>query len=165
MATRDDGLSAVCRALPLGRRAVPLEAPCRCSARRELAAKGHDVLALASTPTSGKRGGPAQVSDNFRQAQPLALVVKRSMAAPPMPSTSEPRPPARGRTRPPARPASPAGRAGRADPEIDLAIGPVDVPRRHLGMAVAHALLSQRERLSVTPVRAGEWQSPCSALP
>jgi hypothetical protein len=38
---------------------------------------------LASTPSLGKLRQPTQVSDNLRQAQPLALVVKRPMAISP----------------------------------------------------------------------------------
>jgi hypothetical protein len=39
-----------------------------------------DGLALASTPISVKRRQRAQISENFRQARPLALVAKRPMA-------------------------------------------------------------------------------------
>jgi hypothetical protein len=42
-----------------------------------------DELALASTSTSGKQRQQGQVGDTFRQARPLALVVKRPMASHP----------------------------------------------------------------------------------
>ena len=43
--------------------------------------RSDDELAPASTPSLGKRRQPAQVSENFRQAQTLALVVERPMAS------------------------------------------------------------------------------------
>jgi hypothetical protein len=42
--------------------------------------RADDELAPASTPSSGKLRQPAQVDDNLRRAQPLALVAKRPMA-------------------------------------------------------------------------------------
>lgn len=42
-----------------------------------------DEPAPASTPSLGKRRQPVQVGENFRQAQTLALVVKRPMAISP----------------------------------------------------------------------------------
>lgn len=42
-----------------------------------------DASVRCGTPSLGKRRQPAQVGENFRQAQPLALVVERPMASSP----------------------------------------------------------------------------------
>ena len=103
-------------------------------------------------------------SDNFRQAQPLALVAKRPMAVSLL-AIDERAASLRSRPRlDTCPPVSPAGRAGRARSENCLATGPVDVPRTHQGMAVAYALLSERERLSVTPMRVGAYERVVKSL-
>jgi hypothetical protein len=109
--------------------------------------------APASATAAGKRVRRARANDNFRRAQPLALVVKRPMAVTPT-AIDERAAISRPRPRPATcLPCPPAGQAGSALGKLVLTTGPVDVPQAHRGMAVAYALLSQRERLSGTPVR------------
>jgi hypothetical protein len=75
--------------------------------------RADDELAPASTPSLGKRRQPAQVSEDFRQAQPLALAVKRPMAISPaaVDERAAPSPSAAVTGHLPALPSRRAGRA------------------------------------------------------
>jgi hypothetical protein len=109
--------------------------------------------APVSATSSGKRRRRARAEDNFRRAQPLALVIKRPMAVTPT-AIDERAAISRPRPRPaPCLPCPPAGQAGSALGKLVLTTGPVDVPQAHRGMAVAYALLRERERPSGAPVR------------
>jgi len=75
--------------------------------------RADDELAPASTPSLGKRRQPAQVSENFRQAQLLALVVERPMASSP-PAVDEQAAPSPSAAVTGHLPGLPSRRAGRA---------------------------------------------------
>lgn len=103
------------------------------------------MSARAQSNASAHRS--TKVNDNFRGAQALALLPKRPMADPLLAIGERAASPQSRPRLAACPPCPPTGRAGLAWPERDLASEPVDVPHRHRGMAVAYALLSERERI------------------
>ena len=83
--------------------------------------------------------------DKFGRARPLTLVAKRPMAVS-LSAIGERAASPRPRTRLATCPScSPAGRAGRADPEAGEPARGMAIPRKHQGMDVAHAFFARRE--------------------
>ncbi len=103
-----------------------------------------EVLVIASTPPSGGRHDRTQVADKFRPVQRRALVVTRPMAV--SPSAIDERA-ASHRSRPRLATCSRAARAGRTYPRIRHLTQGMAIPRRHQGMELAYALLTERERI------------------
>lgn len=108
-------------------------------------ARSCETASSVSLPKLGGRQRRAQAVDNLRRAEPLALVAKRPMAAP-LSAIDERAASPRSRPRLATCPScSPAGRAGRVNPHTGEISRELAVPRKHLGMELAYALLVARD--------------------